>query len=62
MRGVGYKVVCISLYDEDIEALANRVGRLKAAGHRRANRSAVIRAALDAFDESTYRDEVPRRS
>jgi Arc/MetJ-type ribon-helix-helix transcriptional regulator len=41
-----YKVVCISLYNEDIDTLDRLVGALKERGFSRANRSALIRYAL----------------
>ena len=47
-----YKVVSISLYTEDIERLDEMVRSLKSSGHRRANRSALIRFALDSVDVS----------
>ena len=47
-----YKVVCISLYTEDIERLEALVADLKGRGHTKANKSAVIRYALDAVDIS----------
>jgi len=51
-----YKVVSISLYTEDIEAIDRMVAELKAAGHTRANRSALIRYAIHNVDLS----EMPR--
>lgn len=45
-----YKVVCISLYTEDIERLEAMVATLKGRGHTKANKSAVIRYALDSVD------------
>lgn len=45
-----YKVVCISLYNEDIEHLSELVRELKRRGHTKANRSQVIRAALAQID------------
>ena len=45
-----YKVVCISLYNEDIERLKGLVAELKRRGHTKANQSQVIRAALDQID------------
>jgi hypothetical protein len=45
-----YKIVCISLYTEDIERLEKLVTELKSRGHTKANRSQVIRAALDQID------------
>jgi hypothetical protein len=45
-----YKIVCISLYTEDIERLENLVRELKKRGHTKANKSAVIRYALESVD------------
>ena len=45
-----YKIVCISLYTEDIERLETLVAELKKRGHTKANKSAVIRYALDTID------------
>ena len=45
-----YKIVCISLYTEDIERLGELVAELKRRGHTKANKSAVIRYALDSVD------------
>jgi len=47
-----YKIVCISLYNEDIERLEGLVAELKRRGHTRANKSQLIRAALDQVDLS----------
>jgi hypothetical protein len=51
-----YKVICISLYTKDLERLDEMVDALKAEGVTKANRSALIRAALDQVDLS----KVPR--
>jgi hypothetical protein len=51
-----YKVICISLYNRDLEKLDHMVDRLKASGMTKANRSALIRAALEQVDL----DKVPR--
>ncbi len=45
-----YKIVCISLYVEDIEHLEGMVQELKRRGHTKANKSQLIRAALDQVD------------
>ncbi|MDB4964497.1 MAG: hypothetical protein JWN44_186 [Myxococcales bacterium] len=45
-----YKVVCISLYNEDIENLESLVAELKRRGHTKANKSQLIRAALAQVD------------
>jgi hypothetical protein len=45
-----YKVVCISLYTDDIARLETMVAELKRRGHTKANKSAVIRFALDSCD------------
>jgi hypothetical protein len=41
-----YKVICISMYTEDLERLDEMVENLKARGLTKANRSALIRYAL----------------
>lgn len=46
MAKLPYKVICISLYHEDLHALDQMVEQLKAKGVTRANRSALIRYAL----------------
>jgi hypothetical protein len=51
-----YKVICISLYTKDLEHLDWLVDQLKARGVTKANRSAVIRAALEQLEL----DKVPR--
>jgi hypothetical protein len=51
-----YKVICISLYNDDIEHLDQMVDALKARGLTKANRSALIRHALAQVDL----DKVPR--
>lgn len=45
-----YKVICISMYTEDLKRLDGMVDALKARGLTKANRSALIRYALDAVD------------
>jgi hypothetical protein len=45
-----YKVICISLYNEDLERLDAMVDELKRRGFTKANRSALIRFALDQAD------------
>jgi hypothetical protein len=45
-----YKVVCISLYNHDIEHLEEMVSELKRRGHTKANKSQLIRAALAQVD------------
>jgi truncated hemoglobin YjbI len=45
-----YKVVCISLYNQDIEHLEQMVSELKRRGHTKANKSQLIRAALAQVD------------
>jgi hypothetical protein len=51
-----YKVICISMYIEDLDHLDAMVDRLKARGLTKANRSALIRYALAQVDL----DSVPR--
>ena len=45
-----YKIVCISLYNEDIEHLEKLVTQAKASGHTKANKSSLIRYALASAD------------
>lgn len=47
-----YKIVSISLYNEDIERIDRIVQELKESGHPKANRSALIRYAIDTVDVS----------
>lgn len=51
-----YKVICISMYTGDLEALDQMVDALKARGLTKANRSALIRYALAQVNI----DQVPR--
>jgi hypothetical protein len=51
-----YKVICISIYNDDLAHLDALVTQLKKRGMTKANRSALIRAALQQVDL----DRVPR--
>ncbi|MBX3129522.1 MAG: hypothetical protein KF718_22575 [Polyangiaceae bacterium] len=51
-----YKVICISLYMDDLKRLDTMVDDLKARGLTKANRSALIRHALGQVDVT----KVPR--
>ncbi len=51
-----YKVICISMYTDDLEQLDRMVKELKSRGLTKANRSALIRQALLQLDL----DKVPR--
>jgi hypothetical protein len=51
-----YKVICISIYNDDLAHLDALVAQLKKRGMTKANRSALIRAALQQVDL----DRVPR--
>ena len=55
-RPTHYKVICISMYTRDLKRLDALVDDLKARGMTKANRSALIRAALDQVDL----DKIPR--
>ena len=55
-KPVHYKVICISLYTKDLDHLDQLVDELKARGITKANRSALIRVALEQLDL----DKVPR--
>lgn len=45
-----YRVICISMYTEDLARLDAMVEKLKARGLTKANRSALIRYALEQVD------------
>jgi hypothetical protein len=45
-----YEIICISMYKTDLARLDAMVRSLKVAGHRKMNRSALIRFALDNID------------
>ena len=45
-----YKVICISMYTDDLRRLDSMVDALKARGMTKANRSALIRYALNGID------------
>ena len=51
-----YKVICISMYKDDLARLDAMVDQLKARGLTKANRSALIRHALSVVDL----EKVPR--
>jgi hypothetical protein len=51
-----YKVICISMYTEDLQRLDRMVEELKGRGLTKANRSALIRYALGEVDL----DRVPK--
>ncbi|MFO0587694.1 MAG: ribbon-helix-helix domain-containing protein [Polyangiaceae bacterium] len=51
-----YKVICISLYKDDLQQLDRMVKELKSRGLTKANRSALIRQALLQIDL----DKVPK--
>lgn len=55
-RPTHYKVICISMYTDDLGKLDQMVDELKARGITKANRSALIRHALAQVDL----DKVPR--
>ncbi len=48
-----YKVICISMYTQDIEELDAKVGELKRRGWTKANKSQLIRLALAQLDLDT---------
>lgn len=51
-----YKVICISFYNDDMKRLDGVVRELKRRGFTKANRSAVLRVALEQLDL----DRVPK--
>ena len=52
-----YKIVSISLYNEDIERLEKMVRELKKRGHYKANKSQLIRQALAQLDLDSITNE-----
>lgn len=50
VRPEHYKVICISLYTEDLDRLDAAVRDLKRKGHTKASRSSVLRAAMLQLD------------
>ncbi|MEM9489718.1 MAG: hypothetical protein AAGC55_11270 [Myxococcota bacterium] len=48
-----YKVICISMYTRDIEQLEAKVAELKRRGYTKANKSQLIRMALNQLDIDT---------
>ena len=49
-RPTHYKVICISMYTDDLKRLDTMVEELKARGMTKANRSALIRYALSGVN------------
>jgi hypothetical protein len=49
-RPTHYKVICISMYTQDIEDLDAKVAELKRRGWTKANKSQLIRLALSQMD------------
>lgn len=47
----GYATICISLYNEDLAKLDTMVDKLKARGLNKANRSGLIRYALEQLTD-----------
>lgn len=45
-----YKVICISMYNEDITELEAKVAEMKKRGYTKANKSQLIRYALSQVD------------
>ncbi len=52
-----YKVFCLSFYNEDLTKLDETVAELRRRGHRKVNRSSLLREALRQLDL----DRLPRR-
>ncbi len=50
VRPTHYKVICISMYNRDIEELEAKVAELKRRGWTKANKSHLIRLALSQLD------------
>ena len=49
-RPTHYKVICISMYTQDLEDLDAKVAELKRRGWTKANKSQLIRLALSQID------------
>src|SRR5687768_6317051 len=49
-RPTHYKVICISMYTQDLEDLDAKVAELKRRGWTKANKSQLIRLALSQLD------------
>jgi hypothetical protein len=49
-RPTHYKVICISLYNQDLAELETKVAELKRRGWTKANKSQLIRLALSQID------------
>ena len=49
-RPTHYKVICISMYTQDLEELDAKVAELKRRGWTKANKSQLIRLALTQID------------
>lgn len=49
-RPTHYKVICISMYTRDLEQLEAKVAELKRRGWTKANKSQLIRLALNQID------------
>jgi hypothetical protein len=49
-RPTHYKVICISMYTQDLEDLDIKIGELKRRGWTKANKSQLIRLALAQLD------------
>jgi hypothetical protein len=58
-RPTHYKVICISMYTQDLEDLDAKVAELKRRGWTKANKSQLIRLALSQIDIDKL--ETPRQ-
>ena len=45
-----YKVICISVYNDDLQAMDAKVALMRAKGWTKMSRSGLIREALDRLD------------
>jgi len=61
MRAKFYKVVCYSMYDDDLTRLEATVIELKRRGWTRANRSHLVRIALSRLDEAALTEIVEQQ-
>lgn len=56
-----YKVICISVFAEDLVAIDAKVAELKRRGYTRANRSMLVRCAIAGVDPAHLAPEMAAR-
>lgn len=55
----GYRVIAVSMYRDDLDAMHHAVDQLIAAGHSGMTRSRLIRIALQRLDLDRLKSEAP---